>query len=361
MMIIFRPAMDPGSLPLPSRRYAVLSKHRQRGGARDGALISYILHNGLIRSLKVRDLQHAMVCYDPARTGAALTNWKQLSTERAYQLGMGIAYGMTDVGPVRSTNEDNFLIDEELDLVIIGDGMGGHDAGEIASAEAIMAIRDFLRKSLTTSGDDNDDTIPSAGMLHLRPRPTSPDSDATWSDETMPAVITLFDAVEFANDRLFARNNAGESVEGRGMGTTLTGFWKSFDNGPLVVFHVGDSRLYRYRPGDLALLTRDHTLYQQAIESGAIDNLPARNLLLQAVGPYPSVKPDVQSHAVVPGDLLMLCTDGLHGSVPHAEIEDVLAGANPDNLQQSCAQLIALAKEYGGRDNITVVLTKCRA
>jgi protein phosphatase len=266
---------------------------------------------------------------------------------------------MTDVGPVRSTNEDNFLIDEELGLVIIGDGMGGHDAGEIASAEAIMAIRDFVKKSLAIVDDDNDDTIPCGGMLHLRPLPMSADSDATWSDETMPAVITLFDAVEFANDRLFSQNHAGKRLEGRGMGTTLTGFWNPFDNGPLVVFHVGDSRLYRYRPGDLALLTRDQTLYQQALESGAIDNLPARNLLLQAVGPDPSVKPAIQSHGVVPGDLLMLCTDGLHGSVPHAEIQTVLAGANSDNLQQSCAQLIARAKEYGGRDNITVVLTKC--
>jgi protein phosphatase len=264
---------------------------------------------------------------------------------------------MTDVGPVRSTNEDNFLIDEELDLVIVGDGMGGHDAGEIASAEAITAIRDFVRKSLANA--DGDDTIPSGGQPHRGPLRTSLDSDATWSDETMPAVITLFDAVEFANNLLFAQNHARERAEGHGMGTTLTGFWKSFETGPLVVFHVGDSRLYRYRPGDLALLTRDHTLYQQAIESGAIDDLPPRNLLLQAVGPYPSVKPDVKSHALLRGDLLMLCTDGLHGSVPHAEMETVLAGADADNLQQSCAQLIALAKEYGGRDNITVVLTKC--
>jgi serine/threonine protein phosphatase PrpC len=157
----------------------------------------------------------------------------------------------------------------------------------------------------------------------------------------------------------FSRNTALGMPDGGGMGTTLTGFWHAQNDGVLVVFHIGDSRLYRYRPGDLALLTRDQTLYQEAIESGAIDNLPARNLLLQAVGPSASIKSDVGVHELQAEDLFMLCSDGLHGSVPYGEIESVLAGTHGDNLEQSCARLIALAKECGGRDNITVVLAWC--
>lgn len=106
----------------------------------------------------------------------------------------------------------------------------------------------------------------------------------------------------------------------------------------------------------LEQLTRDQTLYQQALEAGMLDKLPARNLLLQAVGPSRAVTPEVRSHAVMPGDALMLCSDGLHGSVPHADIEGVLANVNEASLGQACERLIGMAKANGSRDNITVVL-----
>ena len=127
----------------------------------------------------------------------------------------------------------------------------------------------------------------------------------------------------------------------------------------MVFFHVGDSRLYRQRGGLLEQLTRDQTLYQQALEAGMVENLPARNLLLQAVGPSPRVTPEVRSLQVTAGDVLMLCSDGLHGSVPHGEIETQLTIVTADTLEPACARLIGLAKEYGGRDNITVMLVAC--
>jgi protein phosphatase len=145
------------------------------------------------------------------------------------------------------------------------------------------------------------------------------------------------------------------------MGTTVTGFWHPARLAPMVVFHVGDSRMYRLRGGVLEQLTRDQTLYQQAIEAGMIDKLPARNLLLQAVGPSPAITAEVRSHLVAPGDLLMLCSDGLHGSVPHGDIEAALALATADTLDQVCARLIEMAKAYGGRDNITVMVALCTA
>ena len=276
-----------------------------------------------------------------------MSNWQQLSPSLYHQLALGQAYGVTDVGLVRQSNEDNFLIDQELGLVVVGDGMGGHEGGEIASANAIIAMRDFIL-SFVQSRDANSPPIAAAH-----------DPDATWSDETMPAVITLFDAVEFANSQLYAQNLANHNGGGHGMGTTLTGIWQYLDKGLLVVFHVGDSRLYRYRAGELSILTRDQTLYQQAIEEGIVDNLPARNLLLQAIGPTESVKPDVKSHAYKPGDLYLLCTDGMYGNTPHSGIEEIMQRTHAQSLEQSCLDLIELAKENGSRDNITAVLVIC--
>ena len=276
-----------------------------------------------------------------------MSSWTPLSPNRPHRLPMATAFGATDIGPVRKSNEDNFLIDEALGLVMVADGMGGHACGEVASAGALEAVRGYLSRRSAQ--------LPAQGEPPDRPD----DPDATWSDLAMRAVALLYEAVEFANDALYAENLARERVEG-GMGATLTGFWRASEDVPLVLFHVGDSRLYRQRGGQLEQLTRDQTMYQQALDAGMIDNLPARNLLWQAMGPAPQVAPMVRSHLVQSGDLLMLCSDGLHGSVPHAEIEAVMATATKPTLEAACLRLIALAKEYGGRDNITVLLALYR-
>jgi serine/threonine protein phosphatase PrpC len=275
-----------------------------------------------------------------------LSNWKQLSPSIYHSLSMGPAFGITDVGLVRPSNEDNFLIDAALDLLIVGDGMGGHDGGEIASASALNAIRDCVRAS-------------DAAAARAPPPALDDDPDATWSDAKMPAVKALFDAVEFANARLYAQNLANHYGEGRGMGTTVTGLWRCRDQPLLVVFHVGDSRLYRHRAGKLSILTRDQTMYQQAIDSGAVDHLPPRNLLLQAVGPGASVKPVVRAYPYQAGDVYLLCSDGLHGDAPFDAIEAILQGTRGQTLEQSCEALIALAKAHGSRDNITALLLLC--
>jgi protein phosphatase len=141
------------------------------------------------------------------------------------------------------------------------------------------------------------------------------------------------------------------------MGCTLTGVQLLPDMDALVCFHVGDSRLYRYRDRALAQLTRDQTAYQQALESGAPGALPPQNLLLQAVGPAASVTPDIALHEVRKDDLLLLCSDGLHGWVPHAELEQSLARTGAP-LAELCEKLIALAKQHSSRDNITALLMR---
>lgn len=270
-----------------------------------------------------------------------------------HQLHPGIAYGISDVGLVRPDNEDNFLINETMCLLMVADGMGGHEAGEIASAGALTAIREHLQGALEAEADA-DVTLP--GHLARKALTAAHDPDATWTDETTPAVGAVFDAIEFANQKLYAKNVDREMADGGGMGTTLTGLWRPSASSPAIVFQVGDSRLYRYRAGELTQLTRDQSLYQQAIDAGMIDNLPKRSILLQAIGPAMHIKPDVKTYAIEAGDLFLLCSDGLHGSVAHAGIHDVLSTAAADGLESACRRLIALAKADGGPDNITVVL-----
>lgn len=273
----------------------------------------------------------------------------QLGDGGPHRLANAVACGITDTGPVRPRNEDNFLIDAELELLAVADGMGGHQSGAAASAGALDALREFVR-------------LAAYHPLSASKPPDAhgtPDPDATWADPTMLAVRVLYDAVDFANGKLYAQNQQRQMHEGSGMGTTLTGVWRPQPGGPLMLFHVGDSRLYRYRQQQLVLLTRDQTWYQQALESGNIDNLPARNLLLQAIGPNHQVKPEVRAQLVQPGDLLMLCSDGLHGCVPHQDMADLLAGATADTLPDICRQMVVLAKQYRGRDNVTVLLVMC--
>jgi protein phosphatase len=272
-----------------------------------------------------------------------MSTWTQLTPSIYHRLAFGSAYGLTDVGLVRQSNEDNFLIDPALRIVAVADGMGGHEGGEIAARLALSALRSSL-----LAADPYRCELPARGDIV--------DPDATWQDEHMCAVLAVHQAVDHANDQVYGANLRGGHGEGAGMGTTLTGFWQWMPDGPLAVFHVGDSRLYRYRDGELAILTRDQTLYQQALEAGVCDALPPRNLLLQAIGPTAAVAPDGRVCALQRGDLYLLCSDGLYGNTPHGAIAQALERASARSLDACCEALVALAKAHGSRDNITAVL-----
>ena len=278
--------------------------------------------------------------------------WTALSPSRLHVMPWCVAFGMTDIGPVRQRNEDNFLIDETLQLLMVTDGMGGHAEGAVASAAALVATQQFLQRAVQdTHRNPTFDRVAANA-------PAWRDPDATGSDPHTPALHLAGEAVQFANTELYAHNLAHGRKED-GMGTTLTGLWQCPITDALVFFHVGDSRLYRCRSGALIQLTRDQTLYQQAVDMGAIENLPSRNLLLQALGPSADVTPEIRVLQTERHDVLMLCSDGLHGSVPHGEIERTLAMATHDSLGPTCEKLIGLAKDYGVRDNITVMLVWC--
>lgn len=255
--------------------------------------------------------------------------WKQISPSTLHSLALGSVFGMTDTGTVRSSNEDNFLIDAALGLVAVADGMGGHEAGEVASADALSAVAQFLHAAIDGG-----------------------------HDATGNPVLTVHAAVEYANQHLYQTNVKLNRADGNGMGTTLTGLWHPLPGGPLVVFHIGDSRLYRLRRGALVQLTRDQTMYQEALDAGAHEYLPPRNLLLQALGPGCDIEPELHLQTVEAGDLFLLCSDGLYGASDDGRIGAILAGASAD-LPGCCAQLIEMAKQDGSRDNITAVLLQC--
>ena len=246
---------------------------------------------------------------------------------------------------MRGSNEDNFLLDEALGLAMVADGMGGHAAGEVASAGVLTALRDYLHEHARGAGRHRaDGGLRRPGRHLVRSGDRARSACCTTRSTTPTPACTR-------------RTCARDCADGGGMGTTLTGFWRASGDAPLVFFHVGDSRLYRQRGGLLEQLTRDQTMYQQALEAGMIEHLPARNLLLQAVGPSAAGRRRRCARMLVQaGDVLMLCSDGLHGSVPHGEIEAALARRRRGDAEQACARLIAMAKDYGGRDNITVLL-----
>lgn len=252
------------------------------------------------------------------------------------------ACGLSEAGQVRAHNEDRFLLDTARGLVAVADGMGGHQAGALASSRTLAALAEGL-VDLANPGQPG----------------TLPDPDATEVDLRLNCSVRLRRAVLHANTLLYQENCARGHADGKGMGSTLTGLLLLPALDAIASFHVGDSRLYRYRDGELVQLTRDHTAYQLALESGVAGALPPPNLLLQAIGPASEVAPDVACHAVRAGDLYLVCSDGLHGWVPHARIAAVLAGAAA--LEQACAELLDLAARYASRDNVTALLARVDA
>jgi protein phosphatase len=258
-------------------------------------------------------------------------------------------FGKTDVGRTREHNEDTFLVadlstkdasllpnvrDHEIgpkgSLLVVADGMGGAAAGEVASRMATETIFEHMVRS--------------------------------WAHDTentpQQFAYRLKEAVEEANTRI--HSHAKTHPEMRGMGTTTTAVGVLGDQ--LYITQVGDSRAYLIRSGDGIQLTKDQSLMQRLVDAGEITEEEAekserRNIILQALGPDPKVRVDLTNQQVRRGDLLVLCSDGLSGQVTREEIAEMVSNPGKD-LPDMCAELIDLANERGGPDNITVVVAR---
>lgn len=248
-----------------------------------------------------------------------------------------VSAGQTDVGMKRSHNEDNFLMEEEQRLFVVADGMGGHACGEVASQMAVENLAKFFRD-------------------------TSENDEITWPFKEEKGLMyeenRLVTAIKLANLRIF--ESSSSDARYRGMGTTVVG--GLFVNGTVYVGHVGDSRAYRWRAGKLEQLTEDHSLLNDYIRANKltpeeIEAFPHKNVIVRALGMKETVQVDVSRLEPIPGDIYILCSDGLSGPVTDQEICDLVT-QNLADLTQAAAALVARANENGGPDNVTALLVK---
>jgi protein phosphatase len=247
-----------------------------------------------------------------------------------------VAAGLTDVGRQRRHNEDHVLVAPQFNLFVVADGMGGHTTGHVASALTSASLSDFF--------DATRD-----GRL-----PTPPPDD----EKDLPsAAERLAQGVRKANRDVFEISSTHR--EHKGMGSTVVAV--HFDGERLHIAHVGDSRCYRIRDGEIEQLTRDHSLINDALAikpdltEEELARLP-KNVITRALGMKEAVKVDVQSVRVEPDDMFLLCSDGLSGMIKDDQILEVFDLTS--DLQEACELLIAMANEAGGVDNISALLVR---
>ena len=244
--------------------------------------------------------------------------------------------GVTDMGRVRTNNEDCYKIVEPLQLFVLSDGMGGEAHGEIASA---MAVETVVNHCLDIESN------PAARVIGR--------VEPNWSARTK----RLSTAVHLANKNIF--KSAEENPDRHGMGATLTAAW--IDGAKLSIAHVGDSRAYLLRSGSLLQLTRDHSLVAEQVRRGILTVAEAeesnmQSVLLRALGAQAAIEVDAEEHILFPRDVLLLCSDGLTRLVTEPEIAGTLqAETDP---ARAAEKLVALANERGGPDNISVVTVR---
>lgn len=240
----------------------------------------------------------------------------------------------TDTGMVRSHNEDFIAVSAEHGFVILADGMGGYSAGEVASSIAATVVQETLEERL-------------------------PSQFKEWgrqSDKLLQQLVQQ--AVARANASII--DAAENEPQFHGMGTTVV--VGLFQQDRLILAHVGDSRAYRLRDGELTQITRDHSLLQEQIDAGLITpeaalHSPNRNLITRAVGVDHEVDIEIHEHTTKPGDIYLLCSDGLSDMLSDAEIKATLKDFGAD-LESACGTLIQRANTHGGKDNISVILAK---
>jgi len=245
------------------------------------------------------------------------------------------AFGLTDVGRKRKHNEDAYLVDPERGLFVVADGMGGHAAGEVASRITVESMQEFI-----ASSDDATDSSWPFGQAGSR---------------TPTAGTRLTTAVEKANEKVMRA--VASRPELKGMGTTVVAVLIDGERATLV--HVGDSRAYLYRDGDLRRLTDDHSWVQEQVNAGILSedeakSHPLKNVVTRALGGSPHVSVDLIEVPIRPGDRFLLCSDGLTGMVADEEIHEFFR--KEPVPEPAVRHLIELANERGGVDNITVIV-----
>jgi protein phosphatase len=245
--------------------------------------------------------------------------------------------GQTDVGLKRNHNEDSYLLLADHNLYMVADGMGGHSSGEVASRMAVETLAQFFRDT----AEDEDVTWPYRF-----------DKGQTYEENRLATGVKL------ANLRI--HESAASNNKQKGMGTTLVTL--RFAREGMVIGHVGDSRCYRVRNGQIEALTEDHSLLNDYIKlkqltEEEIANFPHKNVIVRALGMKDSVQVDIRTERPQVGDIYLLCSDGLCGMIEDDKILEVIL-QHQTNLEAGCSSLIEAANANGGNDNITAVLLR---
>jgi PPM family protein phosphatase len=240
--------------------------------------------------------------------------------------------GATDVGQVRSANQDSFFVDEKKQVFLVADGMGGHAGGEIASGLCVEIIPPYI--------DDQKDVF-----------------ESCKSHPDQRIANCLAGSINFASTKIYEK--ALENPKLKGMGTTAT-VMKIVGNYAYVA-HVGDSRCYLIRCGYIYQVTNDHSLVSEQVRAGILSKEEAeqhhlRNVITRSVGYQEEEDVDTTSFELEDGDLILLCSDGLHGKVPDKEISVLIQDKGPEAV----SGLISMANQRGGEDNITGVIIKVK-
>lgn len=230
------------------------------------------------------------------------------------------AHGVTHQGR-RTSNEDAFLVDATRGLFVVADGMGGHNAGEVASGLAVKTISEFL------------------------------------SDGTRASLDVMDEALRLANDHILAE--AGAKPDYTGMGTTVAAVFVSDHDA--VYAHAGDSRVYRLHKGSLTQLTRDDSWVAAAMngtkeEARELEQHPMRHVLTKVVGLRPELQPSIGECPFVSGDVLLLCSDGVHGAVPDEMLAALLGSRRP--IAEIAESVVGEALSHGATDNVTAVVVR---
>ncbi len=248
------------------------------------------------------------------------------------------AYGLTHTGLVRESNEDRIHLNEEDNLFVVADGMGGHAAGEVASGIAVKAVNEFI--------------------IHTRR-----DRELTWpyayDDSLSYDGNRLQTAIRLANNRI--REAVEEESEYQGMGSTMVSLLVTEDRS--TIGSVGDSRVYRYRRDELELLTIDHSWVNEQLQEGMLTEEqakthPFRNVVTRALGSDSNVQVDIRSDGIEEGDCYLLCSDGLSGMIEEEQLAKMMAGVTGRGVEAICCELVEVANKNGGKDNISVILVR---
>jgi PPM family protein phosphatase len=249
--------------------------------------------------------------------------------------------GLTDVGRKRNHNEDAYLLLPEEYLWCVADGMGGHASGEVAARLAVEELAEFFQL-------------------------TGRDEEATWPFKLDPKLgyeeNRLVTGVKLANLRIHERAQSDPKL--RGMGTTIVACSLPKGSRTLLVGHVGDSRMYLFRAGQLRQVTEDHSLLNDYLRTKKltpeeVESFPHKNVIVRALGMKPVVEVDVLREELQDGDIVLLCSDGLSGMVTDARMGDIVRGAHGD-LRLAARGLVEAANDGGGVDNITCVLVQAQ-